>query len=333
MFRGHNNPRYIELLPRLDRLDAFILLCSGNRVVRGLQYRGYRVARRVLYSGIFAFANRRYRWMFTSDPEHIPLFRGGVIADVDDPRFTTQEAKLLSSPNLLAYIVTAPRTGKTYERMGVRKPWHVIPQGVDMELVSQDGIADVRQRLKEPGEITVGYAAAWLLAFGDRGGDSPLYNVEHLLDLWDAVHNEVPTAKLWLIGGASQAIRSRCRDRKDIRVFGRLERRDLYSYMGNFDIALYPRTDDQGIQAVKVGEYLSLGIPTVSYDLQVTADLKESGGGVLVSSAQDFIDTVVELSANPERRAKLSEAALAAGAKRDWALLGMQYQEILDRYF
>src|SRR5690348_7396289 len=34
-FRGHNNPRYEELLPRLARLDRYLVTLSDRRVLRG----------------------------------------------------------------------------------------------------------------------------------------------------------------------------------------------------------------------------------------------------------------------------------------------------------
>ena len=38
-FQGHNNPRYAELLPRLERLDACLPRLSDRRIVRGVQFR------------------------------------------------------------------------------------------------------------------------------------------------------------------------------------------------------------------------------------------------------------------------------------------------------
>lgn len=40
-FRGHNNPRYAELLPRLERLDACLLRLPESRVARGLGFRAF----------------------------------------------------------------------------------------------------------------------------------------------------------------------------------------------------------------------------------------------------------------------------------------------------
>ena len=332
-FRGHNNPRYAELLPRLERLDPYLLVCSDRRIVRGLQYRALRATRHVRDPLLFAAASRRYRWMFTTDNEQIRHFKGPVVSDVDDPRYTEREVELLNRPNLAAYVVTAERAARRFEELGVRKPWHVIPQGVSLRSLSERDAKEVAQRWRSDGKLVVGYMAAWLLTSEDRDGDNPLYNVDHLLELWDEIHTRAPTAQLWLIGGPSERVRRRCESRNDIVIFGRLPRDRVLSHVANFDIALYPRTKDQGIQAAKVAEYMGLGIPTVSYDFKVTEVLRETGAGILVPGRREFVEAVVRLATDEAERGKVAAAARRAGAKLDWDVLAERYErEILDRY-
>src|SRR5262249_18756831 len=45
-FRHHNNPRYAELIPRLERLDRYLFELSDRRIPRGLQFRALRYGRR-----------------------------------------------------------------------------------------------------------------------------------------------------------------------------------------------------------------------------------------------------------------------------------------------
>ena len=42
---------------------------------------------------------------------------------------------------------------------------------------------------------------------GPRTATSSLYNVDHLLELWDEIHARLPHARLWLVGGASDRVR------------------------------------------------------------------------------------------------------------------------------
>ncbi len=163
-------------------------------------------------------------------------------------------------------------------------------------------------------------------------GDSSLYNVEHLLELWDEIHARLPRARLWLVGGASERIEARLRGRDDVLLFGRLPREEALATAASFDLALYPRTEDKGIQAAKVGEFIGLGVPTVSYDYEVTENLRETGAGVLVPTPREFVDAVVRLGEDEAARGELAAAARRAGAELDWDVLARRYEELLDRY-
>ncbi|HVM69172.1 MAG TPA: glycosyltransferase [Gaiellaceae bacterium] len=330
-FKGHNNPRYAELLPRLSRLDAYLAVASDRRALRGAQYRAFRWSRAVRNPATFALANRRYRSMFTLDPEQIRYFRGRVVADVDDPYYTEEHARLLGSPHVAAYVVTAERAARRYEEMGVETPFHVIPQGVSLSSLTDELVAEAAAR-KGDGEIVVGWMAAHLLTAEDRDGDGPLYNVEHLLELWDEVHARMPKGRLWLVGGASERVRRRVAGRDDIVLFGRLPRERALAVAANFDLAVYARTKDTGIQAAKVGEFIGLGVPTVSYDYKVTENLRETGAGVLVPGPREFVDALVGLGTDAAARAALAKNARRAGRELDWDVLARRYEEILDRY-
>ena len=135
------------------------------------------------------------------------------------------------------------------------------------------------------------------------------------------------------MGGASERVRSRVAGRDDIVLFGRLPREQALATAANFDLAVYARTQDTGIQAAKVGEFIGLGVPTVSYDYEVTANLRETGAGVLVPTPREFVDAIVRLAEDEAARAELAAAARRAGAALDWDVLARRYEEeILDRY-
>jgi glycosyltransferase involved in cell wall biosynthesis len=216
--------------------------------------------------------------------------------------------------------------------LGIDKPVHVVPQGVSLASLTEAGTRAVAQRHRRNGEVVVGYVAAWLLSDGDRGGQNPLYNVDHLLDLWEEIRRRAPATRLWLVGGASPRVERRLSGRDDVVLFGRVPRGELLSYVSNFDVALYPRAEDQGVRAAKVGEYLGAGVPTVSYDYEVTADLRETGAGVLVSTPNEFAEAVARLATDENERRPLAAAASAAGRARDWDVLAAEYRALLDRH-
>jgi glycosyltransferase involved in cell wall biosynthesis len=175
--------------------------------------------------------------------------------------------------------------------------------------------------------------AAHLLTGDDRDGDNALYNVDHLLELWESVHARVPSARLWLVGGASPTLEARVGGRSDIQLLGRLPRERALGAASAFDVAVYARAADQGIRAAKIAEFMGLGVPTVSYDYQVTADLKEAGAGILVDEPGPFVDALVHLLTDDGARTRLAEVARRAGAKLDWDVLARRFErEVLDTY-
>jgi glycosyltransferase involved in cell wall biosynthesis len=331
-FRGHNNPRHAELLPRLARLDPYLLVCSDRRIPRGIQYRLIDRTQRPRDAVVLRVLGRRYRYQLAVDHRQIPHFPGRIVVDADDPFFTPAEVSHLGLSNVAAYVVTAERAARRYEALGVAKPWHVVPQGVDLSALREDAVAEVAA-VRPKGGLVVGYTAAFLVTAGDRDAANTLYNVDHLLELWDAIRERISSATLWLLGQPSDRLRARLASREDVWLFGRVPRERVLAHVANFDIALYPRTRDQGIRAAKVGEYLGAGVPTVSYDYEVTENIRQAGAGILVGTPREFVDAVVTLADDEPVRKQLAEAARRAGAQLDWRLLARRFEEeILDRY-
>lgn len=331
-FLDHNNPRYAELLPRLRRVDAYLAMIPEQKVLRGLTYRAIKYSRPFAEPRLLQLGATRYEGLFTTENEQIPRFAGPVVSDVDDPRFTEREAAQLSSPNVAAYVVTEERAARRFQELGVETPYEVVPQGVDLSSFRQEDAAAVASALREQDDFVVGYMAAWLLASGDRGGANPLYNVEHLLELWGEIRSRVPHAKLWLLGGASRLVVERARAAGGIELLGRIPRAELLAHVANFDVGLYPRSADQGIQSVKIAEYMGVGVPTVAYDYEVTQVVRTSGAGVLVESPREFVDAVVRLASDVASRRRLAEASLVYGRSLDWRALAERYNELLDRH-
>src|SRR5918911_4640850 len=98
-YRGHTNRRYEELVPRLDRVDAYLLFLPEQRLARGV---GYRLLGRSLgpRSAIVRAGSRAYRSAFVTEIEQVGCFDGAVVVDLDDPDFGEREVELLQRPNV-----------------------------------------------------------------------------------------------------------------------------------------------------------------------------------------------------------------------------------------
>ncbi len=331
-FHGHNNPRYAEMLPRLARLDACLLRLPDARIPRGLGFRAFTATKPALLRTVLPAAGRRYRNLLSLDFDQLAHWPGAAVMDADDPFFTPREVALLQHPALRAYVVTAEHAARRYEALGVEKPWVVIPQGVNLSAATAELRTAARQR-KQDGELVLGWMAAHLLTAGDRGSENPLYNIDHLVELWDEIHARVPTARLWLLGESSDAVSARLGGREDIELFGRVPRAEALAIASLFDVAPYARTADQGIRAAKVAEFIGLGVPTVSYDYEVTSNLRETGAGLLVPDSRSFVDAVVQLLTDAAKRDEIAAAARRAGRELDWDVLARRFeQDVLDAY-
>src|SRR5207253_6783935 len=101
--------------------------------------------------------------------------------------------------------------------------------------------------------------------------------------------------------------------RDDIVLVGRLPQAEALAHVANFDIALYPRRVDHAPFAVKVAEFLGLGVPIVAYDLALTRMVADAGAGILVKEPAEFVAAVVRLVEDPALRAQLSARARVVG--------------------
>jgi glycosyltransferase involved in cell wall biosynthesis len=333
-FRRLTNARYDELLPRLERLDSARLTPPEGRIPRALAYRAWRSAAGTAFQrAVLRAAAGRYAGLLSTDFRQLELFPGPTVVDVDDTDYSAREAELLRLPHVRAYVVTTERAARRFEALGVSKPWHVVPQGVSLRSFSDARTAEVAARERQGAELVVGYVASLLFVEGDREADHPLYGIEHLLELWDEMRERIPGARLWLLGSPSERTRQRLGGRDDVRLFGWLPRQEALAHVAAFDVALYPRPVDAGLQAVKVSEYLGAGVPTVSYDHDVVEQLRGTGAALLVPGPREFVDAVARLAADPELRAQMSAAALAAARGLDWDELARRYErDVLDVY-
>jgi len=272
--------------------------------------------------------------MLTTDPEQIPYFSGRIVADLDDPRFTGRDVALLSRSNVLAYVVTHERAASRYRSLGLTKPYVVIPQGVSADAIDPRRVTNLRFQLRRSDKVVIGYVAAWLLTASDPGGANPLYNIDHLLEIWTDIHQRVPNARLSLIGQPGANVYRLCAGRNDVLLLGRLPYEEVLNQVAAFDIALYPRRAHQaGTRTMKMAEYMTLGVPTVAYDQEVTSDLRASQGGVLVMSPQQFVEAVSALAADPEKRTRMGEAAKRYAGSWRWDNLTTRYErEVFDQY-
>ena len=162
--------------------------------------------------------------------------------------------------------------------------------------------------------------AAFLLTAEDRDGEKALYNVDHLLELWDEIHARAPAAPA-LAGRRGERPRPRA-------VAGRDDIVALRPAPARAGARAPPRTSTsrstrarrtRGSRPPRSAEYMGLGVPTVSYDYEVTEELRETGAGVLVTDAARVRRRRrAPGRRTPQRAARSRPPQRRPGAERNW---------------
>ena len=255
--------------------------CSDDRLVRGVQYRAYRPP---AAPGTRSSCGSPAGGTQACSPPTTSRSRRSRARRLRRrrPFFTEREVELLNDPNLAAYVVTAERAGRRLRGARRRQALPRDPAGHQPRTVTPEAIAAAAQR-KAPGDVVVGYISAFMLTAGDRDGKARCTTSTtcSISGTRSDAGRRAPGSGSW--ASASDRVRQRIGGRDDIVLFGRMPRGQALAHTANFDIALYPRTKDEGIQAAKIAEYMGLGVPTVSYDFQVTEELRRQ---VPASSSQ-----------------------------------------------
>ncbi|MFD8531173.1 glycosyltransferase family 4 protein [Streptosporangium canum] len=332
-FKSVNNARYESLLPYLGRVDNLLLVCSDRRILRGLQFRALNSTIGLHGRALFGMAARAYRYGFITNARHLPYVGFPVVVDMDDPFFTEREVSALRScRHVAALVVTNEAAAARYRELGLTCPIHVVGHGLRPFEIDPAVARKMRER-KRPGELTVGYVAAWHLAGTDRGSDA-LYNVDHLIDeLWPAVVAACPRARLWLVGGVGRALGRKLEHRQDVELVGHVPAEQVPACMAAFDVGIYPRRIAHERSSIKVAQSVACGVPVVGYRGVPTELISRLECGLTVDSADDFTAALVRLLDDGPLRASLSARARAAAGQVDWDVLGDTYVRLLDDVF
>jgi len=184
-------------------------------------------------------------------------------------------------------IITPTQSFKNYLKKFTDSPIRVIPNGVDMDIISHSdpGIIETNYNLSHPVLGYVGSLERWV-------------NLEWVIDIFPKIEKRYPQAKLLIIGPSlhtdhSEELKSKVEDMglsKSIIFLGRIPYKNLTSYISAMDIGLNPRKDylmNKMTMGSKVLTYLACGVPVLSSNMP---ELEERFGpeqGVYKYSSED----------------------------------------------
>lgn len=335
----HNNCRYADLFRRLEgRVKFHRVTLSANPLLRAMQYRTWRLLRdKLIYPQVLGHLAKRYDTLLSVDYAQVAKWRHeeSVVVDIDDPVFTDGEIEALNLPQVKAIVVTTEKARAVFHKRGVRRPIHVIPQGVSLGDTDATRVEDIREQFKQEGDVVVGYHAPTLTLSSDgphrmRCGVDDLDLLFHAIE---AARMSEPRIQLWLVGEPSRCVRKFSAGKPWLKLFGYVPFDDVLNYVANFDIAVYPRTYTlpPGRFAVKLAQYMACGIPIVATNRDESCIVKEVSCGMVCDSPNEFGNALVEAARSAEARRELGvRGRRYAEANLEWSALVRKYEELLN---
>jgi glycosyltransferase involved in cell wall biosynthesis len=338
---SYSNPRYAELLPRLERLFFAPIrqrLGAVGRLEGG-------VARRMRF-----FEHRTLEWyrhggielLLTPDPAQAFLFPGPAVVDLDDPTRDRDERRALGAPTL-RHVVTPTRETAEYARAAnPNVDVTVIPQGVSLESTEQACHDRVRRTLLEGARLPcetpiVGYHAPFLCVSGDAEYQAErfrTFDVDVLLSAVRELWSEGLSFLTVLVGEPSTSVTELATKEKRLVLAGYIERDRLFDWVGAFDIGTYPRTVDfGGRQSVKLLEYMANSAAIVAMSTHETRLLEEGGGGggsgYRARDPAEFRELLRRLIVSHDERRALIRRGRVVAKEHDWSVLAARYESVL----
>jgi glycosyltransferase involved in cell wall biosynthesis len=323
--RGHNNARYAELLPRLEGVDRYFVDMHPFWPLRGIR-------RRVWLPLLTVWLGLRYPLVFSTDWRQLKWIRSRAVVDHDDPLFGTDELRALSAPNVAAVIVTSDAVREQFLALGLRRPLHVIPQGVGIHPAGGARIRSIRAAVcRTKRDIVVGYHAPHF-EFADElpEGAQQMYAVDELLAVLEHARRREARLSLWLVGEPSRRVRDFALRNPWVRLPGYKERGELGAYVSAFDIGVYPRRADlRGRMSIKVLEYMACGVPVIGFDVAEMIPVRENQAGMIARNEAAFSAALASLAGGKKLRTEMGAHGRKAGAAFGWDALSGKYNSIL----
>lgn len=164
---------------------------------------------------------------------------------------------------------------------------------------------------------------------------NPSKGIFDLPKIWKKVIQEIPEAKLAVIGGGSDDIKSELT--KQIRKNGLEENIDLLGFLDNdesfsiikkSDVFLFP-SHEEGF-GIAVADAMACGTPVVSWDLSVYEEIFEDKSIQVEENDVDaFSKEVISVLQNKKKNGSISEKAKIFVEKYSWESIAKKHKEIL----
>ncbi len=222
-------------------------------------------------------------------------------------------------------IITPTLSFKNYLKNFTDRPIKVIPNGVDMDIISYSdpSFIETNYNLSHPVLGYVGSLEKWV-------------NLEWIIDRFPEIKERYSNAKLLIIGPGLHTDYSEYLKEKvkkmgltgSIIFLGRISYNNLATYISTMDIGLNPRKDflmNKMTMGSKILTYLACGVPVLSSNMPEAEEKFGPDQGVFqYSSEEEFFGEM--------HKALCKEIDIDVVNEYDWKIISKRYERAIKKF-
>jgi glycosyltransferase involved in cell wall biosynthesis len=153
---------------------------------------------------------------------------------------------------------------------------------------------------------------------------------DHALRAFALIKNELPNAKMWVIGDGDMREELKMMNIKDVVFYGHIKNELKYELLRKAHLLFVPSVREGW--GLVVTEANAMGTPAIAYDVPGLRDsIVDGKTGVLVKnkSPQNLASSAVTLLKNPVLLKKFSDSALTSSKEFSWDNTAAQFDRII----
>jgi glycosyltransferase involved in cell wall biosynthesis len=153
---------------------------------------------------------------------------------------------------------------------------------------------------------------------------------DHVLEGFSYIKEELPNAKLWMVGNGAMKRKLEMQRTVDVTFFGHVENLKKFELMSRAHLILVPGLREGW--GIVVTEANAMGTPAIGYNIHGLRDsIKNGDTGILCEpTPKAMAEKAIELLKNSSLRKKLSENALRWSREFNWDKSAEKFMEVIE---
>ena len=285
-----NNARYSPLFQNTQKIRIVYFRGLPIRYTDQLLSKLFRSLQKKLYSKI-----ARYQTIHCFGTD-LNFHNQTQILHIDDPVYTSEvvnniiiwERNNLANNRASKIVITNNYTKNWLEINTKFSELIIIEQGFhDIDLVNQKNTQN---------KFICGYSSPYIYYDKDEKSNQSPYKANILIDeIIAELFKRDPTIEFYLIGKLGRHAKKVLKEYSNVTTFGRVSYVQNLQILAMCDIGVYPRKYDYKRSVLKIFTYLGAKLPIVTFDLIDTEIVKSKKLGLVSTTSDQFIESIIEL--------------------------------------